>query len=253
MELFSRATTNNSQQQRGEDDLSSVAARIKASLYDDLTWLKNAVRTRFPNAPIVFCHNDVNAANILLNVNIIDNEESKGGESSSSTTYDRESVCIIDYEYGSTNYAMYDVANFVCEHCGGNDNGIPNYDLLPSSERMVNFLQEYVCQRDEILEMRGSNDGGRTPTGNNDAANEVVSDLHSQVQIFQLASNLYWGIWGILQAAGEVDDGTFRTEDALARMQGRTDLDTWDNLRYGRNRLERYRFCKEEILRSGST
>ena len=64
-----------------------------------------------------------------------------------------------------------------------------------------------------------------------------------------MASNLYWGIWGCLQAADEVTDGTFQMDnDAMLRLEGKKDTTKWDNLRYGRNRLGRYYACKKELL-----
>lgn len=236
MELFSRASTTS---QHAETTASSespsaiMATRIKQSLTDELSFLKKRVETIFPDAPIVFCHNDVNAANILLDTSIIQNDEND-----SNALYNKDSVVIIDYEYGSINYAMYDVANYICEHCGGNDNGVPNYDLIPSSDRLKKFLREYVRERDEkkdVDEVTPSKEG-------------QVSNLHSQVELFQMASNLYWGIWGILQAAGEVSDGTFEMDGARSRLEGELDLTEWDNLRYGKNRLERYVACKEGLL-----
>jgi len=250
MQLFYRAATTISQK---DDEPSSethdiTAAKIKALLSDELAWLKNSVETRFPHAPIVFCHNDVNAANILLDTSIDDNE------SENNKSYDRQSVCIIDYEYGSINYAMYDVANFNCEHCGGLDNGIPNYELLPRSARIQNFLEEYVRERDEILLSTTNSNKDAGGGGKRTTMIATVSDLHSQVELFEMASHLYWGVWGVLQAAGEVTvDGTFRMENAESRLEGDSDLDAWDNLRYAKNRLERYRVCKEGVLRNDSS
>ena len=47
------------------------------------------------NSPIVFCHNDLNAGNMLV--------DGKGN------------ISIIDYEYGSYNYRGFDLGNFFCE------------------------------------------------------------------------------------------------------------------------------------------
>jgi len=149
---------------------------------------------------------------------------------------------------------MYDVANFECEHCGGNDNGVPNFELLPGEERQRRFLEEYVRERNEMRMFNGSRGedavtGGTTTCTSAPATEKEVSELCSQVRLFRMASNLYWGIWGILQAAGEVvADGSFAREDAMSRLEGEVDLDKWDNLRYGKNRLERYRVCKERMV-----
>jgi len=224
IKLFSFAATNSSQPSQGKD----VAQHIILSLTNELAWLKERVDSHYPNAPIVFCHNDVNAANILLDTTSCGDDE----------RYDKDTVCIIDYEYGSINHAMYDIANFTCEHCGGNDNGIPNYELLPSDERLKKILVEYVNEQDEIR--------GESTTSSSQKKEEEISILMSQVKLFQMASNLYWGIWGCLQAADEVTDGTFQIDnDAMLRLEGKKDTTKWDNLRYGRNRLGRYYACKK--------
>ena len=161
--------------------------------------------------------------------------------------HNERSVCIIDYEYGSRNYAMFDVANFNCEHCGGLDDGAPNYALMPGPESTRAVLREYVKERNRVLSAKRArrNEAGR---GGDEPSDEEVANLHSQVEHFELASNLYWGAWGLLQAATEVSDGTFDRDGAAERVEGKRDSDTWDNLRYARNRLARYRVCKERVL-----
>lgn len=230
LELFSLAATG-----EAAPDASPTAAvtRIRGRLLDDLDRLRRGVEARHPDAPIVFCHNDVNAANVLLHdgIDLADADDERA--------YDRDTVCLIDYEYGATNYAMYDAANFFCEHCGGNDDGAPDSALLPGRGRRAAFLGEYVRERDAILRGRkGEDDGAATAE---EATSREIAELGAQVELFLAASDLYWGTWGLLQAAGEVADGTFRREGAAARMDGAEDAKEWDNLRYGRNRLDRFR------------
>ncbi|ELU13508.1 hypothetical protein CAPTEDRAFT_210453 [Capitella teleta] len=50
-------------------------------------------------SPVVLCHNDAAANNIIY----------KPGE---------DEICFIDYEYSSFNYSAYDIANHFCEYCG---------------------------------------------------------------------------------------------------------------------------------------
>ena len=232
MEVFHRAIMSTPDHHHGK--ISSNVHSVISSLSDDLAWLKNRVKALFPNAQLAFCHNDVNAANILLDASIDDNDVA--------TRYDKQTVCIIDYEYCSINYAMYDVANYWCEHCGGNENGMPNYDLIPSVDRLTVFLHEYVRERDEILSnisMRGEDEA---------TSSSKVSDLLPQVDLFQMASCMYWASWGILQATEEVINGTFRMENALLRLDRDVDQATFDYLRYGKNRLARFRFCKRRMI-----
>jgi hypothetical protein len=132
---------------------------------------------------------------------------------------------------------MYDVANFFCELCGGNDNGVPNIELFPSMERQRQFLKEYVTEKKRIVQRVG-----------NDRVDDI-SQLQSEIKLFQMASNLMWGIWGVLQASGEVTIESFCKETAKLRLDGKIDDDSFDYLRYGMNRLKNYRICKESLSR----
>jgi thiamine kinase-like enzyme len=217
-------------------------SHISQQLKKETRWLQDYIVEHHPNAPISFCHNDINAANVLINVCLEDdnNNSDDGG-----SCHDRNNVAIIDYEYGAINYAMYDVANFICEHCGGNDNGVPNYELLPSMELQKRLIQEYIGERDRIRNTATTTNTS-TIVDNDD---EEVTALLSQAQTFQMASHLYWGTWGILQGVTELlEEGTYETEDVKSRLHGESDVDRWDNLRYGHNRLARYREHKQSIL-----
>jgi hypothetical protein len=77
-----------------------------------------------------------------------------------------------------------------------------------------------------------------------------VTDLVREVKVFHMASCLYWGVWGVLRAAEEVIGGTFRVEGALSRLRGDVDRGVFDYLRYGRNRLARFRCCKSTAMMS---
>jgi thiamine kinase-like enzyme len=201
---------------------------IVSHLQNETKWLQSMVEERHPNAIVAFTHNDLCTANILLH-------------ESTNNNLDDNSLCIIDYEYGSINYIMYDVANFFCELCGGNDDGIPNRELFPSEERQRAFLNEYIRERRKVLKANGEVDAV------DENEDEVISELQSQIQLFQMASNLIWGVWGILQACGEVNHDTLHTRDAKLRLDGEIGLESFDNLRYGKNRLANYLFCKESM------
>jgi ethanolamine kinase len=191
---------------------------ITTNLQKETQWLQSTVQKTHPDATVAFTHNDLCTANILL-------DQSQDAD-----------PCIIDYEYGSINYTMYDVANFFCELCGGNDNGIPNTELFPTMERQKQFLKEYVTERKEIVQ-----------EDSDDREDDVISHLQSQIQLFQMASNLMWGIWGVLQASGEVTIGSFCKKEAKLRLEGKIGEDSFDYLRYGMNRLKNYRICKNEL------
>ena len=217
---------------KNESALTEMMSHIAKQLTRETRWMQDYISEHHPNAPIVFCHNDINAANILLNDELA---------SMTDNGYDRDSVAMIDYEYGAINYAMYDLANLLCEHCGGNDNGTPDYDLVPSLEVQRKLVQEYIRVRDRVL-----NNAAVTSTDENE-----VSKLLSQVQTFQMVSHRYWGTWGILQGTTELLEGAYEIENVKSRLHGETDIDSWDNLRYGKNRLDRYRKHKQSMLEKG--
>ncbi len=224
---FEHVVTDDSEDSN-ESARREMISHIAQKLTRETRWIQDHVIERHPDAPIAFCHNDVNAGNILLNDRL---------ESGDSNGYNRDSVAMIDYEYAELNYTMYDMANFICEHCGGNDNGIPNYKLIPSLEMQRNLLREYVQERDKVL-----NNGDTT----ND--NDEVAKLLSQLQTFQMVSHMYWGTWGILQGVTELLEGEYEIEKVKSRLNGQIDIDSWDNLRYGKSRLVRYREQKQSML-----
>ena len=213
-----------------ESRLTIVMSHIEQQLTKEIRWIQDYILTQHPDAPLAFCHNDINAANILYSEN--------------SKCYDEDSVALIDYEYGAINYAMYDLANFICEHCGGNDNGIPDYNLIPSLEMQRKFVKEYILEKDRILQTTTT-----TTTTTPDEQEESPSRFLSEVQTFQLLSHLYWGYWGILQGAKELSSETYyEVENIKLKLLGEVEHNKWDNLRYGKNRLARYRKQKQSML-----
>ena len=223
-------------------------------LYNEVIWLQRYVEGNFStaNCPVTFCHNDINPGNILL---LVDDTTTSSDTTTTTTTttiappvFNRETVCIIDYEYCDINYSMYDVANYICEYAGGNDNGIPNYDLLPSNDYQISFLHEYIRTRNELTTTtHTTHDGGMS--GDDDYCEEVAQ-LLEQVEVFQMASCLLWGVWGILQSTTQIIDDSKTAftfdENLQSRLNGEADVDIFDYLRYGKNRLARYRYLKQQ-------
>lgn len=162
---------------------------------DELHWLKNEIAKL--NALVVFCHNDLLAANVM--------KHSETGK-----------IQLIDFEYGGTNYAAYDIANHFNEHAGGTtpeDNGVPNYNLVPSRDRQVRFLSKYIAMARSL---------------SSDLDDRDANSFLLEVQLFMLANNLYWGLWAVIQASVE---GT----------------NTFDYLGYAIHRLKRYDESKKTI------
>jgi ethanolamine kinase len=111
---------------------------------------------------IVFCHNDLLSANIIL-----DEKEN--------------SVSFIDYEYGSYNYRTFDIANHFCEWAGFEC----DYSNYPNKELQKQWIKIYLIHKNEFLV---------------DLEGQIQKYLF-EVEIFKKASHLYWGLWGLLQAA----------------------------------------------------
>ena len=82
-----------------------------------------------PRNDIVVSHGDIWSDNILL-------------------CFDNWEVCLIDYEYGSWNPRMYDLATYLCEQCcdssSPSDIGIVYYfQNLPTEEEIVSITHMY--------------------------------------------------------------------------------------------------------------
>lgn len=170
------------------------------------------------NAAVAFCHNDLLAANIMVLLDDGENESSQEEKKEK----DRKFIQLIDFEYGGVSYVSFDIANHFNEHAGGTDavdNGVPNYDLFPSKERQMEFVTTYVRA---AREGNGSNEEARSEESVDEEARSLIREIHT----FVMANHLYWGLWGVNQAATE-GCGDF------------------DYLLYAANRFKQYFKCKE--------
>ena len=99
-------------------------------------------------------------------------------------------IQLIDFEYGGTNYAAFDIANHFNEYAGGTtveDNGVPDYSRFPNHSKQKDFIVEYVktAKRFESDLTESSNDA------NNDVdLSDEVTSLLEQVQKFILINHL---------------------------------------------------------------
>ncbi|KAL7465651.1 hypothetical protein ACHAXS_005961 [Conticribra weissflogii] len=171
---------------------------------------------------IVFCHNDLLAANIMRHP-------------------ETNRIQLIDFEYGGTNYAAFDMANHFNEHAGGTsakENGQTDYSKFPDLERQKKFCVEYVKMM-KRLQSNGdsteSNEDGKD-VGNGDADKEGIpgEEVHEeamtlldQVHQFILVNHLYWALWAINQAAEE-------------------GCEEFDYIRYATNRFREYYAKKKD-------
>mmetsp|Transcript_29039 Transcript_29039/g.61353 ORF Transcript_29039/g.61353 Transcript_29039/m.61353 type:complete len:502 (+) Transcript_29039:76-1581(+) len=138
-------------------------------------------------SPIVFCHNDLLAANIMRHPT-------------------QNDIQIIDFEYGGTNYAAFDIANHFNEHAGGTsteENGETDYSRFPSAERQKGFCVEYVKTMRRLESMKSDLTEPSEPSEEEDPVDAEAMELLEDVQKFILVNHLYWGLWAVNQAAEE--------------------------------------------------
>ena len=110
-------------------------------------------------------------------------------------------IQLIDFEYGGTNYAAFDIANHWNEHAGGTsaeENGLADYSRFPSPKRQMDFCLHYVRTSRELTGVAADADDDDEISLRVEAA-----DLLCEVQKFLLVNHLYWGLWAVNQAAEE--------------------------------------------------
>mmetsp|Transcript_20460 Transcript_20460/g.33188 ORF Transcript_20460/g.33188 Transcript_20460/m.33188 type:complete len:493 (+) Transcript_20460:82-1560(+) len=158
---------------------------------------------------VVFCHNDLLAGNIMRHP-------------------ETNKIQLIDFEYGGSNYAAFDIANFFNEHAGGTEteeNGQTDYSRFPDPEQQKRFCIEYVktTKRSESM-LSGLTEC--EVDENEDLVGEAT-DLLKSVAKFILVNHLYWGLWAVNQAA---EEGT----------------EEFDYIRYATNRFNEFHAKKAE-------
>ena len=84
-------------------------------------------------------------------------------------------LILIDFEYSAHGPRGFDLANFFCEFAGFEC----DYSLLPDKETRETFYDVYI-----------------TP----EQASCSVEQLEKEVEVFYIATHLFWGIWSVLQS-----------------------------------------------------
>ncbi|KAL7290987.1 hypothetical protein TKK_0015130 [Trichogramma kaykai] len=167
-------------------------------LEKEVTWFRSlAKQYKFP---VVFCHNDMQEGNILLRQNS-----------------PKQELVVIDFEYCSYNYRGFDVANHFQEWLY--DYTAKDYPFFtertscgPTKEQKYNFIRNYL----RVAGKEGQAEEER---------------MMAEIRIFSLASNLFWGLWSIVNAK-------------LSQIP----FGYWD---YAVVRLRRYQYLKEKLLKTG--
>ncbi|KAJ2748305.1 hypothetical protein GGI19_006174 [Coemansia pectinata] len=91
----------------------------------------------------------------------------------------KDAVSFIDYEYAMYNYRGFDIANHFNEYAGFEC----DYSRYPAKSTQLQWFKAY-------LDHLGQD--------SSPAALEVV---YHEVELFQLASHFYWGVWALVQAS----------------------------------------------------
>jgi len=139
----------------------------RSKVKEELEILKNMADQS--QSPIVFSHNDLLGGNVIVN--------EKTGV-----------IKFIDFEYASTNYQAFDIANHFNEWAGFE----ADYSRYPNKEQQVEFYTSYLT---EWL--------GKTPS------EQDVHKMYVQVNKFALVSHFYWGVWALVQGAISMIDFDF--------------------------------------------
>jgi len=142
--------------------------------------------------PVALSHNDLLSANILF-------ESHEDGAVSA--------MHFVDFEYGMTNWVAFDIANHFNEWSSF-DEQLAGIWQFPDDATGRRFAELYL-------------------TAYNGSAPEPhqLDQFYKQVLAFSLASNVFWGLWAVIQ-------------EVISNID-------FDYLGYGKCRLERYRSTKQ--------
>lgn len=180
--------------QTKQETAAAEALQLAEMIRPELAWLKEQVVSVIENMneAVVFCHNDMLAANIL---------------------YDEHSdrIQLIDFEYGGVNYRAFDIANHFNEYAGGPpDHADPDYTLLPDTAQQRKFIRTYLQAAATVRAKHHTTQHtvGEDIDINAENLPAIVTEDHvdammPEVQIFLLANHFYWGLWAANQAATE--------------------------------------------------
>lgn len=97
----------------------------------------------------------------------------------------------MDLEYAGWNFRGFDLGNHLCEYASDFLQPPPaaphqlDFARFPSPARRRAFARAYL---------------GKDGNGAGDGDNDEVSALVREMEGFALASHLYWGVWGLVQA-----------------------------------------------------
>ncbi|KAJ1971554.1 hypothetical protein H4R34_005706 [Dimargaris verticillata] len=146
------------------------------ALADNINKLK--ARVTALNPPIVFAHNDLQYGNILR----LDQPS--------------QELVVIDFEYAGYNYRGFDIANHFCEWTADYHSDTPHaldFDRYPTEEEQHMFLNAYI---DEQLRLNADH----YPEFQQPRP-QALADLITEIACLRLATHVFWGLWGLIQAS----------------------------------------------------
>ncbi|KAJ1662984.1 hypothetical protein IW140_004710 [Coemansia sp. RSA 1813] len=162
-------------------------------------------------SPVVFAHNDMTHSNIL--------RLKRTGE-----------LVIVDFEYGGHNYRGFDIANhfytWMSTYHPSSCEYLLDPALYPTVEQRRGFLQAYIRTK-ALIDANIMAGASATksdlvqPVGelhtidiNEDQIRNEVEALDREVAFFAPASQLHWGVWGLLQVCSGKADLDFASYSA---------------------------------------
>lgn len=177
----------------GHNNISPSAKTIATELLaidfrPEIELVANSIKES--EAPLVFSHNDLHQNNILL---LHDTDKD---------LYDR--IVLIDFEYCSYNYRMFDLANHLSEQCFNyNTAEYPYFEAsgekFPSDHKQMQIVEHYVRQMHTV---NGDENCNKKENGQviYDNHRPEVETLFKEMQPNLMASNLLWCVWAIKSA-----------------------------------------------------
>ena len=155
--------------------------------------------------PIVFCHNDAQENNILMEL------------------FNNKHMLIIDYEYGGWNPLAMDMANYLNETMLDNSypdkNGIAWYlDNCMTHEELKCMCSRYLSL---YFERYLQSDVKAKFSKSDEFLSQYLEQYLKQVYNCALLNNLFWGVWAIslLKPDNCTEPAIFNYDFAMSRVE----------------------------------
>lgn len=177
----------------------------------ELSWFET--RLHDVRSPVVFCHNDLQEGNLILETkNKCEHPQFPAeipyhqllGEFERRQLDANYHLYMIDFEYASYNYRGFDLGNHICEHfIDYTIEKWPHYvmdqQMMPSEQHVKRFLHAYLdhCKRfqlDKLDEMQP-------------VSQQEIDSLYEETLWFCLASHYQWIVWSVVMSTSDIEFG----------------------------------------------